>query len=171
MPAKGVNWPDGCPICSEAAIPRRTGDASRLRRKGQRRGVARGGSSAQLLAIAYHAVFFTHLYLGQTVDDFHPWEKHRDGVTDLWADENPAILEAYSRADVLRYIDSVDKMIDDTVDRLDLESEITGIPWYKDMGKLEHEILNIRHLQTHVGQLSELLMANGIDGDYWNSRG
>jgi hypothetical protein len=120
--------------------------------------------------IAYHAVYYTHLYLGQTVEDFSAWEKHREGVTDLWADANPPVVEAYSQTEVLSYIDSVNKMIDDTVDHLDLERDTTGIPWYKNMGKLEHEILNIRHLQTHVGQLSELLMANGIDSDYWISR-
>jgi hypothetical protein len=34
------------------------------------------------------------------------------------------------------------------------------------MGKLSHQILNLRHLQGHVGQLSELLMARGIDIDW-----
>jgi len=120
--------------------------------------------------IAYHGVFYTHLYLGQTEEDFKPWEKHRDGVTDLWANANPAVVEPYSKSEVISYIDLVNGMIDNTVDHLDLEREDTGIPWYKNMGKLEHEILNIRHLQTHVGQLSEILMAYGIDGEYWISK-
>lgn len=121
--------------------------------------------------IAYHGVFYTHLYLGQTVEDYHAWEKHRDGVTDLWADANPPVVEPYSQAEILSYIELVDGMIDDTVNHLDLDRDTTGIPWYKDMGKLEHQILNIRHIQTHVGQLSERLMAHGVDGDYWNSSG
>ena len=121
--------------------------------------------------IAYHAVFYTHFYSGQTIEDFSPWEKHRDGVTDLWAEARPPVVEAYTQTDVISYIDMVGSMIDDTVDHLDLECESTGVPWYKNMGKLEHEILTIRHLQTHVGQLSELLMANGIDGEYWKSKG
>ena len=29
--------------------------------------------------IAYHALFYTHLYLQPTVDDFKVWEKHIDG--------------------------------------------------------------------------------------------
>ncbi len=121
--------------------------------------------------IAYHAAFYTHLYLGQTVDDFQAWEKNREGVTDLWSDANPEIVEPYNQADVLGYIATVDAMIDHVVDHLDLDCESTGVPWYKEMGKLEHQILNIRHLQTHVGQLSELLMAQGIESDYWSSRG
>ena len=117
--------------------------------------------------IAYHAVFFTHLYLGQTVDDFHPWAKNRKTAHDLFNNENPPVVEPYRKDEVLGYIELVDGMIDETVDNLDLDSETTGIPWYKDMGKLEHQILNIRHLQSHVGQLSELLMMHGIDGNYW----
>jgi hypothetical protein len=31
------------------------------------------------------------------------------------------------------------------------------------MSKLSHELMNLRHTQGHVGQLSELLMARGID--------
>jgi hypothetical protein len=121
--------------------------------------------------IAYHAVFFTHLYLGQTVDDCTAWEKHRESATSLWESENPEVLEPYSKTEILGYINLVDQMIDETVDGLDLACETTGIPWYKNMGKLEHEILNIRHLQTHVGQLSELLIENGVEGNYWMSRG
>jgi hypothetical protein len=31
------------------------------------------------------------------------------------------------------------------------------------MSKLSHELMNLRHIQGHVGQLSELLMVAGID--------
>ena len=37
------------------------------------------------------------------------------------------------------------------------------------MSKLSHELMNLRHTQGHVGQLSELLMARGIDTD-WTSK-
>ena len=60
----------------------------------------------------------------------------------------------------------MDSILDPTVDALDLEAQETGIPWYKDMSKLSHELLTLRHLQGHVGQLSELLMARGIDTDW-----
>ena len=121
--------------------------------------------------IAYHSVFYTHFYIGQTIEVFQPWEKHREGVTDLWADANPPVVEPYSQTQILSYIDFVDAIIDETVEDLDLDSESTGVPWYTDMSKLEHEILTIRHLQTHVGQLSEILIASGIDGEYWSSKG
>ena len=51
---------------------------------------------------------------------------------------------------------------------MDLEAKTCGFSWYK-VPKLEHQIVNIRHLGGHVGQLSELLMANGILVDWVNS--
>ena len=57
-------------------------------------------------------------------------------------------------------------MIDPTVDQLDLASDETGFSWYKNMSKLSHQLMNLRHMQGHVGQLSELLMARGIDTDW-----
>src|SRR5580658_6594217 len=35
--------------------------------------------------IAYHAIFYTHLYLGQNEQAFRQWEKHRD-CGGLWAE-------------------------------------------------------------------------------------
>ena len=44
------------------------------------------------------------------------------------------------------------------------------IVWYPGMAKLSHELMNLRHLQGHVGQLSELLLARGIETD-WIGKG
>jgi len=46
------------------------------------------------------------------------------------------------------------EMIDSAVDRLDLSAPDSGFPWYK-MSKLEHQFVNLRHLQHHTGQLAE----------------
>lgn len=114
--------------------------------------------------IAFHAIFFTHLYLQPNEAAFRRWEKHRDNTDVLW--ETPDIVEPYSRADILGYIDEVRAGVDATVDALDLDSDETGFSWYPNMGKLDHQMMNIRHLQGHVGQLSEILMAHGIDTDW-----
>ena len=34
----------------------------------------------QFWHVAYHALFYTHLYLQPTEDDFRPWEKHLAGL-------------------------------------------------------------------------------------------
>lgn len=66
------------------------------------------------------------------------------------------------------YLNRIDASVDEKVDGLDLSSPDPGFSWYS-IPKLDHQLLNLRHLQGHVGQLSELLMAKGIDID-WESR-
>ncbi|MEA2554079.1 MAG: hypothetical protein QOJ65_2255 [Fimbriimonadaceae bacterium] len=127
--------------------------------------------------IAFHNAYFTHLYLGQNEDAFQPWPNRRQGhhegmwhkPWDLEPYELPEDTEPYTRREILQYISYVDGLIDPTVDQLDLDSPETGFHWYRNMTKLSHQIMNVRHVQGHVGQLSELLMQGGIDTD-WVSR-
>ena len=118
--------------------------------------------------IAYHALFYTHLYMQPTYEDFKPWAKHREHIPSLWG--TPEVEDAYLKEDVLSYIDEVTAATNATVDTLDLESPETGFEWYKNMGKLDHQLMNLRHLQGHVGQLSELLMAKDVDIDWVGMR-
>lgn len=124
--------------------------------------------------IAFHAAFFTHLYLGQNEAAFQPWPGRREGChPGLW--EQPAQVEPYelpedapplSPEEMRAYIAYVHRLVDPTVDALDLDTQDSGFSWYKNISKLSHQILNVRHLQGHVGQLSELLMARDIDIDW-----
>jgi hypothetical protein len=113
--------------------------------------------------IAYHAAFYTHLYLGRTEEDFRPWSKHRDCAS-LW--EDPPEEAPFSRSEMLEYVDEIQARLGELIQALDLEAESTGFSWYPNMTKLSHQILNVRHLQGHVGQLSEILMARGLDVDW-----
>lgn len=124
--------------------------------------------------IAFHTAFFAHLYLGQTLADFKPWPARREGIhPDLW--EDPATVDPYdlqrdadryTQAEMRAYVDFVDAMVDSAVDGLDLDTSDSGFEWYPKTSKLAHQILNIRHIGNHAGQLSELLMARGIDLDW-----
>ena len=124
--------------------------------------------------IVFHAAFYTHLYLGQNEEAFQAWPGRKEGIHHgLWNPpfevepyELPANAEIYQPDELLDYIRFVDTRIDPTVDQLDLASDATGFSWYKNMSKLSHQLMNLRHLQGHVGQLSELLMARGIDIDW-----
>jgi len=124
--------------------------------------------------IAFHAAFFTHLYMGQNEEAFAPWPGRREGIHHgLWQQpsevepyELPEGAEVYQRNEILDYIRFVDALVDPTVDQLNLDADETGFSWYKNMSKLSHELMNLRHIQGHVGQLSELLMARGIDTDW-----
>jgi hypothetical protein len=114
--------------------------------------------------IAYHGIFYTHLYLVQRESDFVPWTKHREESTNLW--EEAPVATPYSKDEILDYIDQVDGIVDSVVDGLDLSTEESGFHWYKSINKLDHELMNIRHLQGHVGQLSEILFNQGYDTDW-----
>ncbi len=118
--------------------------------------------------IAYHAAFFGQLYMGQTEADFKPWSKHNPAGWELWA-EDAVEMEPYTKEEIREYITYVRSLVDETIDGLDLDTSDSGFHWYKNITKLEHEILSIRHVQGHVGQLSERLFEAGIETN-WISR-
>ncbi|MBS1724745.1 MAG: hypothetical protein JSS66_17525 [Armatimonadetes bacterium] len=125
--------------------------------------------------IAFHDIYFTHLYLGRSASAFEAPPSSfavsiRADFAPMWCP--PWSLEPYElpsetppclRPELLEYLDYVDSLVDPTVDALDLESPSSGFEWYPQETKLSHVLLNLRHLQGHVGQLSELLMLQGID--------
>lgn len=113
--------------------------------------------------IAYHTIFYTDLYLRTGEEAFVPWAKHREDVPCLW--ENPPVEEPYTKAETIQYLDEVVSNLDDCLAVLDLSAKETGFYWYP-IPKLDHQMMNLRHIQGHVGQLSELLMARGIDLDW-----
>jgi len=127
--------------------------------------------------IVFHAAFFTHLYLGQDEVAFVPWPGCREGWhPGLWEDparlepyELPEDAETYGKNEMIAYIDHVDGLVDPLIDKLDLDTGESGFSWYPNFSKLSHVLLTLRHVQGHVGQLSELLMARNIDID-WVSR-
>jgi hypothetical protein len=111
--------------------------------------------------VGYHALFFTHFYLQQDQQSFTPWARAREEGQFLgklpW-DKNrlPKPCEPYTQADLVEYWQACDGMIDAGVDKLDLSAPQCGFPWYK-MPTLEHQILNIRHIQHHAAALSTRL--------------
>lgn len=113
--------------------------------------------------IAYHTLYFTHMYLMPKREDFVPWEKHQNQGYILWDDDEdgmPPVETTYSQVELLGYLDFMMENIDEWVQALDLESPESGFSWYK-IPKLDHMLLNLRHLGIHVGQLEELIYATG----------
>lgn len=118
----------------------------------------------QFWRVAYHTLFFTHLYLQRNRKAFRPWEKHHEGYEALGPPHrNPKIGEPYTKGQVLEYWEYCDGMVDAAVDGLDLDSQESGFSWYK-LPKLDHQINNIRHIQHHAALLSgRLRLASGTD--------
>lgn len=124
--------------------------------------------------VAYHALYFTHLYLMPRENEFVPWEGHvanvqnPDGIAgppDPGSDL-PLTAPPYSRDQVLAYLRHLDGIIDDVVDTLDFASTESGFHWYK-VSKLEHQVINVRHLNHHMAQLADRLTAAGVGGMRW----
>jgi hypothetical protein len=125
----------------------------------------------QFWRIAYHALFYTHLYLSDSEATFRPWARHRPeyhllGPTPWPPHEMPRIGEPYDKATVLEYVDYCRRYVDDQLPRLDLESSESGFDWLP-FGKLELQFYTIRHLQQHTGELMERLGSRAGVGVDW----
>lgn len=117
--------------------------------------------------IAYHALFYAHLYMMPDLDSFVPWAKHRDEHESMEV-PTPSGQHPYTQSELLEYCDHVASLVDATVDRLDLASPTCGFYWYR-IPKLDHEILSIRHVEQHVGQLDALLRLEGLEALDWQT--
>jgi hypothetical protein len=120
--------------------------------------------------IAYHALYYAHLYAQPDAESFVPWERHQTGLHDM--DDVPAPPEIQeltehphrpprtgkplSQQEILRYWEVCDGLVDETIDGLDLGAEASGFSWYP-IPKIEHLMVSIRHIQHHAAQLAERL--------------
>lgn len=114
--------------------------------------------------IAYHALFYTHLYLQPNNQVFRPWEHHQRGIQHM--DRWRKTWQPYTKAEVLAYWRICDAMVDDAVDAVDLTAPLSGFSWYK-IPKMEHQLVNIRHIQYHQAQLGDRLRAATGAGIGW----
>jgi hypothetical protein len=114
--------------------------------------------------IAYHALFYTHLYLQASEKDFVPWAKHRDECRSLDRAPRPprgepGLGEPYTKEEILEYYEICREQVEQQVVSLDLDAQ-SGFYWLP-FSKLELQFYNIRHLQQHTGELCERLGATG----------
>jgi hypothetical protein len=67
---------------------------------------------------------------------------------------------------VLEYWEFCDRIVDHAVDALDLDRADCGFSWYR-MSKLEHQFVNIRHIQHHGAQLIDRVRSAADVGIGW----
>jgi hypothetical protein len=118
------------------------------------------GDKIRFWHVAYHALFYTHLYLQNSEKEFVPWVKHRNQSQFLgrlpWPPhDKPEIGEPYSREDILSYLEVCQEQVEERVASVNLEAE-SGFSWLP-FSKMELQIYNIRHIQQHAGELMERL--------------
>jgi hypothetical protein len=120
----------------------------------------------QFWQIAYHALFFTHLYLQESQAAFQPWAKHRKDYHNLgpiaWdGNRLPEIGEPYTPGEVLEYLAFCRDEIETRLRATDFAGA-SGFDWLP-FDKLELQIYTIRHLQHHMGELGARLSGRGIE--------
>ena len=124
--------------------------------------------------VAYHTLFYTHLYLQDKQEGFIPWARHRKdhhflGPLPRPPHDLPQLGEPYTPEELLAYCTICEQQVRERVDALDLEAG-SGFSWLP-FGKLELQFYNIRHLQQHTGELMERLGARaGVEVDWVDSR-
>jgi hypothetical protein len=124
--------------------------------------------------VVYHTLFYTQLYLSQNEEDFKPWPKYRENIQFMestlpWPPhERVELGEPFSKAEIYEFFDLVESQVEPCVDGMDLERKDSGFYWYK-MPKLDHTILNIRHIMNHAGQLDARLRLAACEAVAWHS--
>jgi len=114
--------------------------------------------------IAFHAAAFAHLYLYPSLDKWEKWPLWtRDRVQ---LDGDVPVDPAYTREQMLEFVDLIDGCVDRQIDTMDLESPTCGFAWYPNVTQVELLMLSLRHLHGHIGQLSEILLANGVEVEW-----
>jgi hypothetical protein len=111
--------------------------------------------------VAYHTLFYTHLYLHPSDTQFRPWDRHREKSQNLAATE----FAPYSKTEIEEYLDLCRRELEERVRALDLEWA-SGFHWLP-FNRFEVHLYNIRHLQHHAGQLIDRLRTSGHAGNAW----
>lgn len=116
--------------------------------------------------VAYHALFYVHLYLQDSAQAFVPWIKHQEGYHQIGKlPDAPAAAEPYTQESVLEYLTFCQHEVRQKLAHMNLEAA-SGFDWLP-FSKFELHIYSIRHIQQHVGELMERLGSGaGIDIDW-----
>jgi len=120
--------------------------------------------------LAYHTLYFAHLYLSPSEDAFEPWDRQVNGhnaygKSDLgdWSELTPD--DAYTKADVLAYCDFIDGRVSELVESMPFDAP-SGFHWLK-FSRGEAHLYNLRHIQHHAGQLIDRLRQQAGVGSKW----
>jgi hypothetical protein len=112
--------------------------------------------------VAYHALFFTHLYLQESEQAFSLWSGHREEYR-FEREARTPLAEPAPKAIVLEYLAFCQHQVVENVSTMVFDAA-SGFDWLP-FSKFELQLYSIRHIQQHVGELMERLgtHANEID--------
>ena len=124
--------------------------------------------------LAYHTLFFTDLYLSDSLETFQARDFHEDKAHFLPGDyrEFGGVVttpeKAFTREQLLDYADHCLRKNDETFKKVTDERalERCGFSWYE-LNVGEFLLNNLRHTQHHTGQLIVLLRRRADIGIDW----
>jgi hypothetical protein len=128
--------------------------------------------------LVYHTLFFTDLYLRSDAGAFEPFPGHQadaqhpDGLPGP-ADPRsalPLLPDPYPKAHLLAYAEHLIATLDERLAALDLLSATSGFTNYP-ISKLEHQLVTLRHLQHHAGQVAARVREATGEGVAWVGSG
>ena len=114
--------------------------------------------------VAYHALFYLHLYMQAGEDKVESWSKGRENYQMMsptlpWPPHDPVIIDSsYTQADLLEYITFCENQVKKQLAATDLGAAESGFSWIP-LDKFGLHIYSLRHFQSHVGELAERLWA------------
>ena len=94
---------------------------------------------------AYHALYFAHLYLQPAREDFVRWRGHG----------KPSGVSPLSKDEILEYLAFVEQEVARLIPAIDLNAPSGFQEIHVD--KVELQLVSIRHIQQHTGELYERL--------------
>jgi len=120
--------------------------------------------------LAYHAVYYAHLYLSASLEAFEPYEREvvgKDGFgrANLGDWSKLTDKDVYSREDVIAYCDFVDAQTADLVESKPFDQP-SGFHWLQ-FTRGEAHLYNLRHIQHHAAQLADRLRQELDVGTRW----
>ena len=80
--------------------------------------------------------------------------------------ELPLLPKPYTKEEAIRYWDYINDRLDKDLDAADLDALQSGFPWYP-IPKLEHLLVNLRHIQHHAAQLADRVRMAADQGVQW----
>lgn len=108
-------------------------------------------AEAPFWRVAYHTLFFANWYMQQDRSMPMAWPKHQRGMETITS--SPCPPAPATREEILEFWDWCDAQVDAGFDKLNLDAAQCGFPWYQ-MPTLDHQIVNIRHIQHHAASLA-----------------
>ncbi len=120
--------------------------------------------------LAYHTLYFAHLYLSPSEEAFEPFERDVAGrpgfgKTDLGDWTKLTAKDVYTKANVLAYCDHIDGHVSELVRAAPFDGP-SGFHWLP-FSRGEAHLYNLRHIQHHAGQLAERLRQTSGVGSGW----